>query len=136
MTAASPVVFGPGSIGLARNEAGEPVVVLPAKDASTVRRSASKTSYSPMKVDVVGTTCADVFSEIVTAEREHFASTGGRVDLRANHVAVTADVWRILCGDFGQTCRSGAEMLLRTMPWIDDVRVLTGRLARGMAFIY
>lgn len=139
--ATSPVVLGSDSTGLARDGEWEPVVVrtAPAEDALTILESAPKTSGYLTKADIIGTTCADVLSEIVSAEREHFASISGNnsdLDLRAKHVAVTADMWRVLCSNFGQTGRSGAETLLRAMPRIYDVRVLTGRLARGMAFIY
>lgn len=135
---ASPVVLGPDSIGLARDETGEPVVVLstPAEDVLTILESAPKTSGYLTKVDVVGTTCLDVYSEIVRADGKHFASIGGRVDLRAKHIAVTADVWQILRGCLSpRQPRSGAEMLIRALPQIRDVRVMSdGR--PGTAFIY
>ena len=134
---ASPIVLGPDSTGLARDEAGEPVIVLPClRRANLVRPEDLGPPSRPTSADVVGATCAAVFSEIVSLEREHFASTGGRADLRAKHVVVSAGVWYLLCNNFNHTRRSGAEMLLRAMPWIDDVRVMTGRLGGGWAVVY
>ena len=124
---APPVVLGPDSTGLARDEAGEPVVVLtsPPEDGLTVLQS-PKVSGVVVKVDITETTGRGVYSQIMRAESKHYAAVHRFIDRRARHVAVTADVWETLRGDFEQTDKSSAEMLVRVM---SDGRP-------GTAFIY
>ena len=117
-------VLGPASTGLAR-QGIEPIVVLtsPPVDTSFLVILA--------RVDISGATCFDVFVEILRAEDEHFPSTRRR----GRHLAVSGDVWQTLCENLGQRNRTGVEMLLRSLPWLDDVRVMSdGR--PGTAFIY
>ena len=134
---APPVVLGPDSTGLARDEAGEPVVVLtsPPEDGLTVLQS-PKVSGVVAKVDITETTGRGVYSQIMRAESKHYAAVHRFIDRRAKHVAVTADVWQILRGCLSsRQPRSGAEMLIRALPQIRDVHVMSdGR--PGTAFIY